>query len=705
MVNNTQLSILIPVFNSPHCVHDLLLTLNRNTQPDCVKEVLIGDDGSDELTRSLLADFQAHTHLPVRIITHAENVGYLNNANQLYAAASAEIVVFLNTDTLLPCGWLQRVRDAMQQSNVALATPFTTNAPNLTILPNHGQTWADVDRCLAALPPKYPDAQTAVGFCLAVRKDRFGAGELFDEVYALGYGEETDLHYRAVAKGWRSVVIDNLLVYHAKGSSSFTEKFGARGRDQLLEKNSQIFFGRWGALHHAREKDYLQKQPYEHLRQGSYFSLREKNQPIDVLFLLPGLVEKVGGIEVVVDFAKNLTMQGLHPAVYSFGRVDELYVNNLGLLNPFRQTDEIYASVSSIRMVIATSYDSVVYAREIAAHYQAKLVYLVQGPETLFNYGKDFQVVCSDYQDANLELWCCSKFLQAYLREYTTKSVSYIPMGPDLYQFYPAQEGQKRQPKSIAACLRYGDAKGSGVLLHALFLAKKAGFTIYLFGKESYFFNLPSDIFQQLGDLSRRELRQLFNQVEFYLDLSYFEGLGLLPLEALMCGAIPIVSHNGGSDYIFTDKKDALFLNNILLDSDFFNRLAKMPGAELDAMRLAAGQVKLTVSKQLANEAFYHYVQSYLQIDPSTSEQVAPMAIAKASAPQPIELVSKKSWIYTILRKVYVRYQSQVHAMFDRIVNKASRKLAQDIHFVQQRLDKQQEALDKILASLKDKAL
>ncbi|MBN8532072.1 MAG: glycosyltransferase family 2 protein, partial [Alphaproteobacteria bacterium] len=200
--------ILIPVFNRPDAVADLLESLQRHTPPELVGKILIGNDKSDAFTAQWLQK-QPASPIPLEIMNHPQNLGYAGNCNALFASSGAPVAILLNSDTVLPPGWLERMLAPFAQENIVLATPLSTEAANHTVRMNEGQSWRDVDSILKSQKPAYPDACTAIGFCMGARRSWFAASKqpLFDEAFKRGYGEDSDLHYRVLQGGKRSVIV------------------------------------------------------------------------------------------------------------------------------------------------------------------------------------------------------------------------------------------------------------------------------------------------------------------------------------------------------------------------------------------------------------------------------------------------------------------------------------------------------------------
>ena len=90
-------SLIISTFNQPQALAKALAGVRLQTQqPD---EVLISDDGSDETTRKLIAEFAAKSSAPVRHIWHEHN-GFRKTIilNKTLAATTGDYLIFTDGD-------------------------------------------------------------------------------------------------------------------------------------------------------------------------------------------------------------------------------------------------------------------------------------------------------------------------------------------------------------------------------------------------------------------------------------------------------------------------------------------------------------------------------------------------------------------------------------------------------------------------------
>ena len=113
-----------------------------------------------------------------------------------------------------------------------------------------------------------------------------------------------------------------------------------------------------------------------------------------------------------------------------------------------------------------------------------------------------------------------------------------------------------RNKTSFVTVLGKGKIKIKGVDLIIEVASRFPNSIFYLAGIENVKgYNIPKNIICK-GRLTPEELKVLFNQSQFYLQLSNTEGFGVALCEAMLCECIPLVS-------------DVNFLPNIIGDSGF----------------------------------------------------------------------------------------------------------------------------------------
>src|SRR6185437_14887509 len=153
-------------------------------------------------------------------------VASVNRGMQLSGTAD---VALLNSDTVVPPGWLRRLAGhAYAERRVASVSPFSNNA-TICSYPHEqggpmpmGLSVDEMDAaCREANGGRSVEVPTTVGFCMYIRRDALRDIGLFDAAtFGRGYGEENDFCMRAAARGWQHRLACDTFVYH-EGKVSF----------------------------------------------------------------------------------------------------------------------------------------------------------------------------------------------------------------------------------------------------------------------------------------------------------------------------------------------------------------------------------------------------------------------------------------------------------------------------------------------------
>lgn len=288
-----ELSVVLPVYNAPDDVAVCLDSVARHLDGKR-SELLILNDASGPETTELLRAFVRRTssgpedegaapRLTVRLVEQPQNVGYLRNVNQGLTEAAGDVIVLLNSDTAIPSGFTDRVLACFASDPaIGLASPVGSHCGLFSVPMKPGLTGADVDVMdgfLRSWPPEYPTVILPDGFCFCLRRALLDEVGLFDERYAPGYFEETDLGMRARKAGWNTVLIDNLYVYHKAQAS-----FGAERNCALVRRNEALFASLWGGEFAALRARYPREEHKPRIYRRVY-SLPERLWRKSVRFL------------------------------------------------------------------------------------------------------------------------------------------------------------------------------------------------------------------------------------------------------------------------------------------------------------------------------------------------------------------------------------------------------------------------------------
>ena len=230
--------VIVPVYRGLRvtmaCIHSVLPTL-----PPASRLHVVDDAGGDAELGQALDDLAASG----RILLHRlpVNRGFPSAANTGIRAAAGRDVILLNSDTIVPPGWLQQLADAAHSApDIGSACPLSNDATILSY-PKRNASNAMTDPlpisalALRANGGATVDIPVAVGFCMYIRRDCLeGVGLLREDLWAQGYGEENDWCLRARHRGWRHVAAPGCFVAHEGGAS-----FGA-ARQHLLARNGAL---------------------------------------------------------------------------------------------------------------------------------------------------------------------------------------------------------------------------------------------------------------------------------------------------------------------------------------------------------------------------------------------------------------------------------------------------------------------------------
>lgn len=225
-----------------------LAALRRQTRP---LELLLVDDHSSHP----VAPEPGGAIATVRLLRNERWRGYTVSANRGLAAAEADRVVLLNSDTAAAADAVEQLCTALD-SGAGLAGPVS-NAATWQSIPARfarGGRWSanpvlhhiDPDRVAKILAGIVEREVFPVpllnGFCIALRHETLERVGTFDAAaFPVGYGEENDLCIRAGAAGFALAVVPRAYVYHAKSGS-----FGHLRRWWYSRRGGRSLAAKWG---------------------------------------------------------------------------------------------------------------------------------------------------------------------------------------------------------------------------------------------------------------------------------------------------------------------------------------------------------------------------------------------------------------------------------------------------------------------------
>ncbi len=237
----SRIDVVIPVYRGYEqtlaCIASVL-----SSSPANARCVVVNDASPEAKLVSALQGLADRGH----IVLHRQvtNSGFPAAANAGIRRAGNRDVVLLNSDTLVPKNWIERLADAAYaEPDIGSATPFSNDA-SVFSYPREGGSNAVPDEAATLELDRLArrangnaviEVPTAHGFCVYLRRDCLKqVGLLREDLFAQGYGEENDFCLRARHLGWRHVAVPGVFVAHAGGGS-----FGD-AQTHLLARNLAI---------------------------------------------------------------------------------------------------------------------------------------------------------------------------------------------------------------------------------------------------------------------------------------------------------------------------------------------------------------------------------------------------------------------------------------------------------------------------------
>ena len=546
-----KLDLVIPVHNALRATRDCLRTA-KAFAPAWARIVVV-NDGSDARTTEWLREQDG-----IALLENPVNLGFVQSANRGLLFSEAPYVCLLNSDTLLTPEALERMVERLdREPRIGICCPLSNSAVNLSVkIPPGEDVFSFARRVAKRRPGLYPDVTTIVGFCLLLKREVITTLGVFDEAFGRGYCEETDLHFRARAAGWRCVVADDVFVYHRQGAS-FTDT-SAR-----FEKNLGLLMSRWRHAYETELCEFNRRDELGVLRDAKTFEWRgstdsnrsdgsdgsddsvelQVDEPFDVLFVLP-MMGVFGGVADVLELTNALILEGLHAGVVLLeetqSEIDlELFFTPLRI-PAARFVDE----VPGTRVLVATAHQTAAPVALAAARNQGmRTAYFLQDYEGWFG-GAPVEVVAQTY-DLVPQMTAISTWLSDEIARRHGHRPAVVPMSGDPEVFYPRGDRTSVGPVRVVAMLRYEERRGFRHLLPALrAVSRHPEAEIVLFG--AHRFEEEDFPHRHVGLLSRDGVARLLSTAHIVVDPSLFQGFGLVGLEAMASGAACVLTDSGG---------------------------------------------------------------------------------------------------------------------------------------------------------------
>ncbi len=250
-------SIVVCFFDAIEITARCIDRIRKNT-PGEKYELILVDDGSGDPGAEGLGDLPG-----LRLIRSEHNLGFTRAANLGARHAVGDYLVFLNNDTEVEPGWLEALLDAVQSGPDVGAVGAMLVSPDGLLQEAGGLIWSDATgvnygRGRNPHDPEYGfrrEVDYCSGACLLVGRQLFEAAGGFDECFAPGFYEDSDLCFTLRSTGHVVLYEPEARVIHLEGATFGTED--ASGASTRHFKSGQhinrlVFQAKWAEelLHH-----------------------------------------------------------------------------------------------------------------------------------------------------------------------------------------------------------------------------------------------------------------------------------------------------------------------------------------------------------------------------------------------------------------------------------------------------------------------
>lgn len=547
--------VIIPIYNSPEWLKMCVYALYKNTPEEYIGKVILMNDNSDNLTENCIENLRKK-YKSIEVYKNEQNLGFIKNVNKGMDKTTSDYILLLNTDCMISKNTIPKLIDHMEKNNkIGLICPISSNAANLSYDIPENYSYMQVDELFYEnFKGINFDACTVVGNCLMISRDCMEKTGYLDEIYGMGYGDETDYQFKAHSKGFEAKVAIDTYVYHKSEIS-----FGTSPEKQKrLEHNRKIFFDRWGEEYNKKMQEYVKNDPIEYIKNN--LKIKQKPSP-EVLFFLPDIHQNAGGVHMVVDIVNYLNINGcfaniLTERIHEYKEImlfTPTYMHNIRTISP--------------KCIVGTIYPTIFFCETIAKHYDIPCVNFMQGYEPCFDNGEVYswaELACVNSQN----ILAISQFLKEKCKVNFNKEADVIPNSINTDLLYNTDKIEKDK-KQITIILRDNYPKGDFILLEILkkLTLKDYNIEINVIHMRDIMFPINNNknikINFHKGPLNRKEVSNILFNTDIFIDASLMEGFGLMSLEAMTAGAVPIVSESFGIDEYAIDGENSFIIKEV----------------------------------------------------------------------------------------------------------------------------------------------
>jgi GT2 family glycosyltransferase len=221
VAHNESVSVVVLNWNGRHHLGSCLTSVAQQTLPQV--EIILVDNGSQDGSVRFV-----QRHYPnVKVVALPENIGFCSGNNAGINKANGQFIALLNNDTEVEKNWLDELLSAAKRhSDAGLFASKMLFFDDRTVIDTAGDEfhvagfaakrgWGKADH------KPYNVEKSVFGACAGAvlyrRTMLESIGLLDDDFFA--NGEDVDLSFRALLKGYRCIYVPKAVVYHKGGAT------------------------------------------------------------------------------------------------------------------------------------------------------------------------------------------------------------------------------------------------------------------------------------------------------------------------------------------------------------------------------------------------------------------------------------------------------------------------------------------------------
>ena len=230
-----KLTIIIVNWNTCELLLNCLDSIDASSKEnlEITYEIIVVDNGSHDGSAKKIRE----AYPSIVLIENKENFGFARANNQAYQRSRSDLILLLNSDTLVPAHTVKAMCDFMNKNHkigaigVKLLNPdgsFQASYANFPSLWSELVSATGLSKIIIGpyAPSPRPKRQEKAypvdwvsGAALLIRREIVNRIGLFDERYFM-YGEETDLRWRIWKSGSSVWYVPDITIIHFGGSST-----------------------------------------------------------------------------------------------------------------------------------------------------------------------------------------------------------------------------------------------------------------------------------------------------------------------------------------------------------------------------------------------------------------------------------------------------------------------------------------------------